>query len=115
MRKYPCGAKRLDEYAEETLSDRIEDLKAQIRKKNERIALLESELKVQQDKERQNVQAAIDKYQPWMCEAVRVRRVCEALGEELEYYQRRAEKAERGLRNLRKWLEIQGWGVGPDG
>lgn len=107
------NGRRLDEYSEEYFPNRIEDLKAVIKTKNERIASLESELKRQQDNEQQNIQNAIDKFYPWMCEAIRLRRLCEAVGEELEEYKRRTEKAERGLRNLRKWLEIQGWGSGP--
>ena len=113
MRNYPGGAKRLDEYTEDDLVNRIDDLKEIIKTKNERIASLESELKLQQDKEQQNIQDKINRYYPWMCEAIRLRRVSEAVGEELEIDKQRAEKAERGLRNLRKWLEIQGWGTGP--
>lgn len=113
MRNYPGGAKRLDEYTEDDLVNRIDDLKDIIKSKNERIAVLESELKKQQEQEQKNIQEAIERYYPWMCEAIRLRRVSEAIGEELENYKRRAEKAERGLRNLRKWLEIQGWGTGP--
>ena len=115
MRNYPGGAKRLDEYTEDDLVSRIDDLKDIIKSKNERIATLESELKRQQEKEEQSVQAAVRNYYPWMCEAIRLRRMCAAVGEELEEYKRRTEKAERGLRNLRKWLEIQGWGTGPSG
>ena len=47
-----------------------------------------------------------------MGEVVRLRRVCEIYGEERDENQVRAEKAERGIRNLRKWLEIKGE---PDG
>ena len=43
-----------------------------------------------------------------MSEVVRLRRVCEIYGEERDYNQMRAEKAERGMRNLRRWLKISG-------
>lgn len=109
------GPQRIEEYPIEDLRNRLEVLREQVRIKNERITTLESELKNQQDKETQKVQAVIDKFQPWMCECIRLRRVAEAINEDLERYKRRTEKAERGLRNLRKWLEIQGWGVGPNG
>ena len=111
----PSGIRKVADYTEEDLNYRIDALKDQLRIKNERIAVLESELKNHQDIEQEKIQEEINKYQPWMCEAIRMRRVAEAIGEDLERYKRRAEKAERGLRNLRKWLEIQGWGVGPDG
>lgn len=43
-----------------------------------------------------------------MGEVVRLRRVCEIYGEERDENQMRAEKAERGMRNLRRWFKISG-------
>lgn len=43
-----------------------------------------------------------------MSEVVRLRRVGEILGEERDECAARAEKAERGMRNLRKWMRISG-------
>ena len=97
-----------DKFTEEDRNNRINDLKEQIKKQNERSALLETELKKQQDKEQENIQKEINKYYPWMCEAIRVRRASETMGDDLDHYKKRAERAERGLRNLKKWMEISG-------
>ena len=43
-----------------------------------------------------------------MSEVVRLRRVGEILGEDRDECAARAEKAERGMRNLRKWMRISG-------
>jgi hypothetical protein len=43
-----------------------------------------------------------------MSEVVRLRRVGEILGEDRDEWASRAEKAERGLRNLRRWMQISG-------
>lgn len=43
-----------------------------------------------------------------MSEVVRLRRVGEILGEDRDEWALRAEKAERGLRNLRRWMQISG-------
>ena len=43
-----------------------------------------------------------------MSEVIRLRRVGEIFGEERDECIKRAERAERGLRNLRKWLQISG-------
>jgi len=102
----------LSDYSAEDASNRINQLKEQIRIKNERIAVLEAELKRQQDKEKENIQREINKFYPWMCEAIRARRSAEMIGDDLDRYKKRSDKAERGLRNVKKWLEINGWGSG---
>ena len=104
----------LSDYSAEDASNRINQLKEQIRIKNERIAVLEAELKRQQDKEKENIQKEINKFYPWMCEAIRARRASEMIGDDLDRYRKKADKAERGLRNVKKWLEINGWGSGSD-
>lgn len=114
MRNYPGGAKRVDEYPEEDLTNRIDDLKEKIKIKNERIAALESALKNQQDEELKHRQNDRNELYAWMGETVRMRRLMETIGEDRDEYKKRAEKAERGIRNLKKWLDISGEKVEPD-
>lgn len=91
----------------------VSKLEEKLKAKEIRIAALESELKSQQDKEQEHRQEDLNNLYAWMGEAMRVRRLLEIIGEDLDEYRKRTEKAERGLRNLRKWLEISGEENGP--
>ncbi len=93
----------------------VEKLEEQVRNREVKIAALESELKAQQDKEKEHRQADLNNTYAWMSEAMRLRRLSEMLGEDLMEYKKRAEKAERGLRNMQKWIEISGEKGAPRG
>ena len=73
---------------EEALSERIKELEAELKER-------------EQDK--------INSYS-LMSEVVRLRRLAEIISEERDEYKLRAEKAERGYRNLCRWVKIKAEG-----
>lgn len=64
-----------------------------------RIEELEKELK-EREKDKTNAFSL-------MSEVVRLRRLAEILSDERDNYKQRAEKAERGYRNLCRWVKIK--------
>lgn len=116
MKKTQSTAKGVDEFLTlEEYKEIVSKLEEKIKTKEIKIATLESELKLQQEEELKHRQEDLNNLYAWMGETIRMRRLSETIGEDLEEYKKRTEKAERGLRNLKKWLEISGEEGGADG
>lgn len=102
------GSKERDNLTFEDYRQRVRFLENKLKSKNIEIDTLESALKNQQDEELRHRQEDKNTMYALLGEAVRLRRMMDTMGDDLEVYKKRAEKAERGVRNLKKWLEITG-------
>ena len=107
MPKHMKPADEIEEFLTvEEYKEQVEKLETKVKTLRQKIETLEHELKIQQDREEANRRKDRAEFYPLMAEMMRARGLASMFYEDLLDYKRRAEHAERSVRNLKKWIEI---------